>query len=389
MKITKLSFVAALAVSASFAGGNIAPLEPTVETTEAPVAVPATCNSDTTISSKAQLYYYNNDNAGASDMFKKENTAAAGAVTFDVSHKLFDGVTANFSAVGFVNFGDIADLDFEAQPNGAFLNVANITATAGKTTFVAGRQLIDSPMFGSFDWLLAPSSYEAYTLVNQSISNLTLVGTYVTQFRPVNSANGWIDLTKQGEGDHYAIGAAYGADALSASIWYYNIDVLDYTQVYADLGYNYGSINVAAQVASTDYGVADDSMAYGFKVGAKVSGIDMTAAVNLISDNTAGYVSRDGLYASSWNTVASNVAEANEDTLSWKIGASTELAGLNTEVSYAQYGDEGSELDVILGYDVTKCFNLAAVFTSTDYDVFVNEQADADNALEMIATYKF
>jgi len=385
MKLTKLSFVAALAVSAAFAGGDIAPVEPTVE---APVAAPAACNANTTINGKAQVYYYTDD-VPAFDMFDKENTATAGAVTFDVSHKLFDGVTANFTAVGYVNFGDMADLDFEGQPNGAYLNVANITATAGKTTLVAGRQLIDSPMFGSFDWLLAPSSYEAYTLVNQSISNVTLVGTYVTQFRPVNSGNGWIDLGKASDGgDHYALGAVYGADALSASVWYYNIDVADYTQVYADLGYDYGSVNVAAQVASTDYGVADDSMTYGFKVGAKVAGLDMTAAVNMTSDNAAGYVSRDGLYASSWNTFAANAAVANDDTLSWKIGASTELAGLNTEVSYAQYGDEGSELDVILGYDVTKCFNLAAVYTSTDYDVAVDE-SDAVNALEVMATYKF
>ena len=385
MKMTKLSLVAALAVSAAFAGGDIAPVEPTVE---APVAAPEACNSNTTINGKAQVYYYNDDAYGVSDMFKKENTATAGAVTFDVSHKLFDNVTANFTAVGYVNFGDIADMDFEGQPNGAYLNVANLTATFGKTTIIAGRQLIDSPMFGSFDWLLAPSSFEAYTLVNQSISNVTLVGTYVTQFRPVNSGNGWIDLTKQGEGDHYALGAVYGADALSASVWYYNIDVAEYTQVYADLGYDFGSFNVAAQIASTDYKTGPDSTAYAAKVGFKAGSVDLTAAVSNTTDNGAGVVSRDNFYTSSWNTFASTVAEVNEDTLSWKVSAATELAGLNAEVSYAQYGDEGSELDVILGYDVTKCMNLAAVYTSTDYDVAVDE-ADANNALEVMATYKF
>jgi hypothetical protein len=384
--MTKLSLVAALAVSTAFAGGDITPVEPSVE---ALAAVKADCDKATTISGKAQVYYYGTDANGKGDLLKKETSSTAGAVTFDVAHKLFDGVTANFTAVGYVNFGnDFGVNDFEGQPNGAYLNVANLTATFGGTILIAGRQLIDSPMFGSFDWLLAPSSYEAYTLVNSSISNVTLVGTYVTQFRDVNTGNNWIDLTKQGEGDHYAVGAVYGADALNASVWYYNIDIADYTQVYADASYNFGSVNVAAQVASTDYGVAEDSMAYAVKVAAKVANIDLTAAVSIVSDNAAGFVSRDGFYTSSWNTFTSAVSEANEDTLSWKIGASTELAGLNTEVSYAQYGDEGSELDVILGYDITDAINLAVVYTSTDYDVVVDE-ADADNALEIMATYTF
>jgi len=384
--MTKLSLVVALAVSAAFAGGDIAPVEATIE---APVAVKADCDKTTTISGKAQVYYYGTDNYGKGNLFKKETSSTAGAVTFDITHKLFDGVTANFTTVGYVNFGDDFGInDFEGQPNGAYFNVANITATLGKTTLVAGRQLIDSPMFGSFDWLLAPSAFEAYTLVNQSISNVTLVGTYVTQFRAVNAADTWINLTKQGEGDHYALGAVYGADALSASVWYYNIDVFNYTQVYGDMGYDFGSINVAAQIASTDYKTGPDSTAYAAKVGFKAGSIDLTAAASNTTDNAAGIVSRDNFYTSSWNTFASTVAEANKDTLSWKVSASTELAGLNTELSYAQYGDEGSELDVILGYDVTKSVNFAAVYTLTDYDVAVNE-ADADAALEIMATYTF
>jgi len=401
MKMTKLSLVAALAVNTAFAGGDIAPVEPVVE---APASVPAgtACNSKTTINSKAQLYYITSDDAGASDLFKTPTSAAAGAVTFDVSHKLFDSVTANFSAVGYVNLGDdVGENDFEGQPNGAFINVANLTATFADTTFIVGRQLIDTPLVGGFDWLLAPGAFEGAVVANNSINNLTLVAGYLTKWRPNNLGNTWVNLVDIDNGDNYTFGAVYGADALKVSAWYYNVDsgsvaatitggVEDkYTAIYADAGYDFGVVNVAGQIISTDYDTAKDSLAYGLKVGTEFSGVNLTAAVSNTTDNKAGFVGRDSMYTSSWNTFASNAGVANDDTLSWKVGASTELAGLNAEVSYAAYGDEGSELDLILGYDVTDCVNLAAIYSLTDYDVNVDEQADAENALEVIATYKF
>jgi predicted porin len=396
MKMTKLSLVAALAVSATFAGGDIAPVEPVV------VAAVVDCNKDTTIAGKAQLYYYTNDALGQSDLFKAANSSAGTAVTFDVAHKLFDNVTANFSAVGYVNFGDdIGVNDFEGQPNGAFINVANLTATYADTTFIVGRQLIDTPLVGGFDWKLAPGAFEAAVVANKSIENLTLVAGYLTKWRPNNSGNTWVNLVDIDNGDNYTVGAVYGADALKVSAWYYNVDsgavastitggVADkYTAIYADAGYNFGSFDVAAQIISTDYNTAKDALAYGLKVGTEFSGVNLTAAVSNTTDNKAGFVGRDSIYTSSWNYFTSNAAELNKDTLSWKVGASTELAGANLEASYAGYGDEGSELDVIVGYDVTDSVNLGLVYSLTDYDVNTNVQADAENALEVIATYKF
>ena len=57
-------------------------------------------------------------------------------------------------------------------------------------------------------------------------------------------------------------------------------------------------------------------------------------------------------------------------------------------MSYAAYGDEGSELDFIVDYDVTKSVNLGAVFTATDY-TYNDASDDAQNALEVFANYSF
>jgi len=383
MKLIKLSLVAAFAVSSAFAGGDIAPVEPAVA---APVVEIAACNSNTTISGKAQAYFLTHDDGA--DMFDKTTSPFAAAVTLDVAHKLTSNITANFTAVGYTNLGDDEAGYFEGKETGAYLNVANLTATFGSTTLVLGRQLIDSPMFGSFDWLLAPSSFEAYTVVNSAISNVTLVGTYVTKFRPVNAGDNFVDLTDINDGNNYAFGAVYGADALSASVWYYNIDVADYTQVYVDAGYDFGAAKVAVQYTTTDFAAGLDSDAVAAKVEFAAGNVNLMAAVSNVTDAATGVVSRDNFYTSSWNIFASQIAVANEDTLSWKVSASTELSGLNLEASYAGYGDEGSELDVIVGYDFTKCTSVSAIFTSTDYDVNT-DTSDAVNALEVIATYKF
>jgi len=382
--MTKLSLVAALAVSAAFAGGDIAPVEPVVA---APVVDAAACNSNTTINGKLVGYLYSDDSAGS--LFDDESTQLGTAATLDVSHKIVDGITANFTAVGFLNAMKAPSPYMEGEKRGAFFNVANLTATYGDTTFIAGRQLLDTPMLGGFDWLLAPGAFEAYTVANSSISNVTLVGSYVAKYRANNTGDNFVNLTDIDDGNNWTVGAAY-SDAFDASVWYYNVDAGiavsadKYTQIYADAGVEFSGINLAAQFVNTDYDTAEDSTAYGVKASTTVSGFDLMAAYNNISDNTTGYIGRDSLYASSWNTFASNsVGDA------FKVEAGTEFSGLSATASYAYYAydqvnDEGSEIDVILGYGITDCISVDAIYSNTDYGL-----GDDINALELIATYKF
>jgi len=398
MKFTKLSLIAALAASAAIAGGDIAPVEPVVE---APAVEAAACNSNTTLNSKAVAYYYTTD-ATPNDIFSKENSQLGTAVTFDVSHKLFDGITANFSAVGFANLMDDEGRGnagyMENGQTGAFINVANITATFGDTTLILGRQLLNSPMVGGFDWLLAPGAFEAYTVANKSVENLTLIGTYLRTWRPNNSGNTWVNLASDKtpgivDENNYAFGAAYDDKTISANLWYYNVDsgaaagnVDYYTQVYVDAGYDFGIAKAEAQFVNTDYNTQTSSKAYGIKVSGSVANFDLYAAYNRIQDNQTGYVGVDSLYTSSWNIFTSHQWNG-EDLDAFKIGASTTFAGISAELSYADY-DKGNETDLILGYDITDCINVGAVYTNTDDNTDTPDAGDT-NALEVFATYKF
>ena len=390
MKFTKLSLIAALAVSSAFAGGDIAPVEPVV----APVETAAT-----TINGKLTAYYYTNDDFS---MFDRKDSNLAGAVTLDVTHNFTSNIAMNFSAVGFANAMDDSIAPngigryFENAANessaGAYLNVANLTATFGDTTFILGRQLLSTPMVGGFDWLLAPGSFEAYTVSNSSIENLTLIATYIRTWRENNTGDNWFNLRKDfhvDENDNtYAFGAAYDDKTISGSVWFYNVDPLEYKQVYVDAGYNFGVAKIEAQYAGTNYDNAVDSDAYGVKVSAKAAGVNFMAAYVKVDDNTVGFVGdMDGLYTSSWNTATGGSIGDN-----YKVEVSTEIAGISAAVSYAYYEyeqivnptDHGDEVDVILGYNITDSIDINAIYTNTDYGT----NGDV-NALEVYANYKF
>ncbi len=414
MKFTKLSLIAALAVSAAVAGGDIEPAPVVVE--EAP---------QTTISGKLTGYYITADNGKdltpSYDMFDKDWSQLGLAATLDVNHKFTENIAMNLGAVGYVNTNKNIPFDyigeyFEGEPQGAFINVANITATFMDTTFILGRQLLNTPMLSGFDWLLAPGSFEAYTVANSSIENVTLIGSYVRTWRVNNTGDNWINFTSDSDmqavtgdplaegGNNWTVSAAYDNKTISGSIWYYNVDAGaavspdKYTQFYVDGGYDFGVAKLLAQYVNTNYdtNTIEDSNVFGVKGTATFGSFDLMAAYVNVSDNVAGWVGvMDGLYTSSWNTATGASMGDN-----FKVEAATEFLGLTASASYAYYeyenssvtNNDGHEIDVILGYDfkntdilIIKDMDLNVVYTNTNYG------ADTDdiNALEVYANYKF
>jgi len=333
--------------------------------------------SETVVDGKAQLYYYTTD---GDDLFSDESTNAGGAVTLNVTHKFSDAVSANFTAIGYDSLGSSVGgaMEGDKHTSDAYFGNANVVVSLGKTTAIVGRQQLDTPMLGSFDWLLAPSHFEAGTLV-QKMDSLTFIGAYVTKLRANNSGTEFTKLTD----DNYAVGMVYKG-VVDANLWYYNIDEACYTQIYVDVSEEKSGVTYAIQGVSTDYDDGgEDSMAYGLKVSGEVDGWGMSVAYNNVQDREVGKVEVDSLYTSSWNIWASGMLDS-----SFKAEISKELSGVSTTLSYAQY-DDGSELDVILGYAINKNISLDAIFANTDYLPEDGVDADAEKSLEFIATYKF
>ena len=289
-------------------------------------------------------------------------------------------MTANFSVLGYVNTLNQDTWGyFEGEKKGAYFNIANLTATFEDTTLVAGRQLLGTPMIQGYDWLLAPGSFEAYTLINSSIENVTLVGSYIQKHRANNSGEFGNTL----DGDNYTIGAAYDDKTISGSVWYYDIEAGDYSQVYVDLGYDFGTFKVEGQYIDTD--AAIDTSAFGIMASTTVAGFDLSAAYNNLSDGATPYVGWNSLYTNQWNTSVADQYAGDIDAS--KVAAATTIMDVSAELSYADYDNDRSELDLVIGYDITDTIDTGIVYTNTQSTVWdVNNDV---NQLEVYANYKF
>jgi hypothetical protein len=327
-----------------------------------------------TVSGKEQLYYYS---TSAESLFDEKSTGSAGAVTFDIKQKITETTNANFTAVGYSHLGtDWGTQYMEGSRTGGFFNVANITGNQGGISFVLGRQLLDTPMLGSFDWLLAPSAFEAYTLGYRASDKLSVVASVVNKVRDNNTG----DSFKKLKDENYAVGVSYN-DGIETNFWFYRVDGLDYSQFYLDASESIDGIKLSLQAVKTNYGAGENSLSYGLKASSETSGLKYSLALNHISDREAGMVGLDSIYTSSWNSFASQ-----DIGNSWKAEISEEMSGgASATVSYADYETIGNEFDIIVGYPLSSSVSFDAIFATTRYQ----QGSSSENSLEFVGTYQF
>ena len=278
MKFTKLSLVAALAVSAAVAGGDIAPVEPAAK-------APATeCNGCGKITGKASLWYLTNDRGASVDLFDKNGAQGDAALRLDYTRNLFDGaVTFNagiqmVSTLGLENelvMGTFVGHGPQPVQDAVWVDIFNAQFKVGNTAIIAGRQAIDTPFFYTETWNIAQNTFDAIVVANSDLPDTTLVGAWVgrgngnanlTVMANNTDLNG--GMTKFYGNPAYAFGAVTKLIPNTvAQAWYYYIpSVADAYWLQADV--NVDGILFGAQYAgtSTSIGLADTD-AWAVKLG--------------------------------------------------------------------------------------------------------------------------
>jgi len=283
-----------------------------------------------------------------------------------------------------------------------WLGEAYMTYKAGKTIVKIGRQELDTPLAFTETWNAAPNTFEAAVLVNQDLPSTTLVGAYVSR------GNGAQNTTVAKSFSAYGnVGGAYtpgetGAGAYAAGVvttlipmttaqaWYYDvIDVANAFWLQADvklpyglgLGLQYAGANATGDVQNkTLAGVKDkDTDAFAVKLSGSVVGVNLAASYSTVSSgvipvgNTATGFTKTQLYTAT--ILSDGRIAAQPDVDSWKIEASTKLAGFNLGASYGSY-DVKENKDGLRAFDV---YGLNKSKNPSEIDLSVGTKVDDIN----------
>jgi len=273
MKFTKLSLIAAIAVTTAMAG-------------------------DAKISGDAKLFYSTTDKS-TNDFFDQgagtDGSMGDVALELKYSRDLAEGITLNAGITGVSTIGlenELVSTTWVKHANDAntsaagtvqdklWLSTANIVAKVANTTLVVGRQMLDTPFFYSETWNIVPNTFDAAVAVNNDIPDTTLVAAWVGRG---NGGNGGqlgatVNAANDGAGFKAFTGAskpAYAFAVVNKSVpntalqaWYYQIPTIAKAYwLQADTTVA-KDITLGAQYASAKLNSgANDTAAYALKAG--------------------------------------------------------------------------------------------------------------------------
>ncbi|KIM05515.1 MAG: hypothetical protein KN64_03275 [Sulfurovum sp. AS07-7] len=358
MKMTKLSLVVALAVTSSF-------------------------GAESTISGDAKLFYSTFDGGNQKLFDKGANSMGDVAVSLDYSKEVASGVTLNAGVTGVSTLG-LEDTLVGATwinhglEDRAWLDVANVTATLGKTTAVIGRQKLDTPLAFTETWNVAENTFDAFTFVNGDIADTTLVGSAVTranggEFKMMNAG-----MTDLGEAI-YAVGAiSKSIPNTTAQAWYYDFasgDKKAWLQADVDAG---NGVSIGGQYASLMANTGDDGSIVAGKVAYTQDGMGVYGAYSQADDKGqagsqfANYAGFGGskLYTEAWWNYG---FVTQKDAKTFAVGANYTLGDIATTLQYTGVKNDLDALSEMDEVTFTATKKIGAVNTTL---AFINTSSD-------------
>ncbi len=297
------------------------------------------------------------------------------------------------------------------------LSQAYLDGKWGNTEIKLGRQALDTPHADSDDIRMMPNYFEAYTVTNTDIDDLTLSAGMIDKMagweNGVNSAD-FVDISEtlgvndDMSGIYYASAVYEGIKDLSLSLWYYHYsDIADI--IYAEAGYSYTLSNNTTLTLGLQYdgshqtGAAllgkQDADTYGISLEAEFADLGVTLLAAYNQDN--GETGATGLSLGG-GPFFTSMEDQTLDAIggsgkAWMIGAgyNFENIGINGLCFGVAYGSfeaddasvyQSTEIDAVLEYSLNEKLSVTAAFASIDHKVATMEDYDQ---FRLIANYNF
>jgi len=309
--------------------------------------------------------------------------------------------------------------DFFNADNKSFiiLSKAFLDGKWGNTEIKLGRQTLDTPHADSDDIRMMPNYFEAYTITNTDIDNLTLSAGLIDKMagweNGVNSAE-FVDVgetlgvDQNIDGIYYASASYEGIKDLSLSLWYYHYSDIA-NVIYAEAGYTYDlSKNVTFTLGlqydgSHATGAAllgkQDAQTYGISLESQFEdlGVTVLAAYNQDSGDTGAMglsLGGGAFFTSMEDQTLDALGTAGK---AWMIGGAYDFGKMGMDnlsfgLAYGNFeADDDSvyksrEIDAVLDYSWSEKFSVTAAFASVDFKAGTNQDYDQ---FRVIANYNF
>jgi len=365
-----------------YAGGEITPVEPMVETTKVD-----NFSFIKEVSGYIRAGYQNTDISGDTDY---TDTGLGGKLHIETTS--WKGISAGASFyttnVIFGNNEGEGVAFFDANNDSySILGEAYLVGEWGNSMLKIGRQEIDTPFLDTDDIGMVPNTYEAAFFVNKDITNTTITLAHIERMAGIDAEPDPAEFDDIRNNDYVQLaGIEYEVtENLAISGWYYNLkNPQTDNLIYADVTYTdqIGSITyeLGAQYAHRNLSddLHDDANIYGAMVdiGFENTGINVGIAYNHSQDNYATNGFGGGPFYTSSEHLTLREANADGEALFLSAGwdASTAgLEGLGFTVGYLMLDDENSndatELDLTASYAMNDVLGLDVIYSDIDDDI--------------------
>ena len=325
---------------------------------------------------------------------------------FHLDTKRWNGLEVGLSAYTVLNLGinqnpsNVNPDFFDAQGKSfIMLSEAYLDGKWGNTEIKLGRQILDTPHADSDDIRMIPNYFEAYTLTNTDIDDLTLQAGFIrtmggwengvdaSRFVRIYETLGSDEAT---DGVYYGSAVYEGIEDLTLSLWYYNFkDIADV--VYAEAGYSYIVSDNLQIILGLQYDSAkqsgaallgtQDANTFGLsaELALEQTGVHILCAYN--KDNGATGASPFSLGGGPFFT---SMEDQTLDMLgapgeAWMLGGSYHFSaigidGLNAGIAYGHFEAdkaflyESHETDAVIEYTYNDRITLTAAFADVVFD---------------------
>ncbi len=411
----KTLLLSAVASTMIMAGGDIAPVEPVVET---PAVAAAPSGWD--FSGQAVVYYQTSDLQGTGDLFDQDSSIAdfglqLRAVNKDVFAGI--GIGGEVSALSTLNLENYLvsgvpqtvayGNDLDDVTDGGWMSQLYMTYAVGNTSFKLGRQELPkalSPFAFSESWNVFKNTFDAVLVVNTDIQDTTIVGAWVagnnvngpaanmSDFNSLNDSDGVYMLTVQNKSvaGLTLTGSYYYAPSFVADIY-----ADDANLFWADATYAFNNYTVAGQYGYMDLNLVagdNDVQAFGLKAAGNFDMFNAEVAYSNVNDAGFGLLNVGGVKTALYTQMILNQNFIRNDNDTFVVRAGMKALGGKFGLAYDYTTDNSAAENDYQELDLTyktKVFNdSTTVFAGYVYQDADN-WADSNNVIRVWGRYNF